>query len=647
MKLLSSFLAVGLFIFSAIGCSTVAVAQSASNFRITNATGLDSLKIGATPVVNNGKIFHLKATLDSLYNTQDNSNVFVQFYSDEGYFAETRLGQVVNVTFKKHGAHKVWAYIYYRKSNPIIVKGEKIQVDQGENTTTELSSISQVDISELILPLPNYATPLDTSTKNITGLPTYSPPSVSANNVNTCDGCSFKVIDEVVSLPASSSGISLCALNTNWDFNSFYLHEIRVNGKKVNAWWIGNSFSPMHNFSLTGSDHPSIYRIIVNNPGKGSNLWLYTQPTAQNVRVQFVFRSRRPIDIAALNKNDMGFSVTSELLRKNGTVWEFVNRDQISGAISLEAKDPCFLAGNANVINNCTKYNHAIFWIGAINSGTVNADEGVTFTIEIDNGLCNLPNTVGWLNANNATNPIKLISAHNLGITNNEDFNYNINLLASSPFGNLTTFNTTQNHQYQYRISQNTVTNKKVVELRFFNADIEAFAIQNGNIFNNNLGQCLGFCTILLPLAGNYPSNATYNTRVISVLSYLSNTGISSAPADTSNILTTRITTQYNPISIFPFIQLGCGSGKYNMHDDEAISTLSAYPNPFTETVRIDGLSANEHIEVYNLQGQMVKTADNDGANGMDIDLSAVPAGMYLVRVLNDAETTTFRLLKE
>lgn len=74
---------------------------------------------------------------------------------------------------------------------------------------------------------------------------------------------------------------------------------------------------------------------------------------------------------------------------------------------------------------------------------------------------------------------------------------------------------------------------------------------------------------------------------------------------------------------------------------DIHIST-QAYPNP---TDGIITVSANEHIQsiqIYNISGNLVKSFNGAGSHQATVDVSELPAGMYLVRV-NGTETIKLR----
>ncbi len=63
---------------------------------------------------------------------------------------------------------------------------------------------------------------------------------------------------------------------------------------------------------------------------------------------------------------------------------------------------------------------------------------------------------------------------------------------------------------------------------------------------------------------------------------------------------------------------------------------LNIYPNPTTDLININiehqSLFFNE-IHVYNLQGQLVKTANLNAENNTIVDLYELSAGTYLIQI--------------
>jgi hypothetical protein len=622
--------------------------------------------------------FDIKIVSDNI-PLEEKNNVLVYYLTSNGQYTCGKLDELISFTFRTTGEHAIWAHIF-RKGNPIVVKGEKIIVGTGQThipiytpvagtiTTNTSNTIALQRVPNPYfgktgwIPYTDYlnidiqSKPTSTISTTIQDPITYLPPA-STTTPNNIDGATFYVVPVKFDNVPLSQGVTEFGVEFDWIFNSFYLHQIIVNGKQIGPNYVKDNLLELKNIA-----NSPVKILSVSNFLKKARLILKgtTTTTPEIVDVQLVFRMKPAISISSVDKVEISFPLTARTFAKlNGT--DYIVTNSVGNSIqtfvepiSKIPRDPCFLFTNPTICSNCGNYGRGIITDIAMNVSSNPANAGYKAIIRTSPDFYNITNSNGWRLSNDPTNPINLIFAYNMGVTPNPLFSYNINFNIATPFANIATLNPQANLNYRYQIYDEVSSGKKVIEIEFPNAYIDAFGMNNYNIFDNNLLACFGIFSIALPLQTSYTTGATYSTQIESVLQYKEYYGIcntcytvAAAASDISNEVTTTVSNKYAVTSLFPFIKLSCGSGKYNMHDDEAISTLSAYPNPFTETVRIDGLSANEHIEVYNLQGQMVKTADNDGANGMDIDLGAVPAGMYLVRVRNDAETTTFRLLKE
>ncbi|MBR4390872.1 MAG: T9SS type A sorting domain-containing protein [Bacteroidales bacterium] len=69
--------------------------------------------------------------------------------------------------------------------------------------------------------------------------------------------------------------------------------------------------------------------------------------------------------------------------------------------------------------------------------------------------------------------------------------------------------------------------------------------------------------------------------------------------------------------------------------------SLAVYPNPARESIRIEGLDADSEVQIYNIVGELVKTACV-GA-GQEIGIGELSEGLYMVR----CDNTTLRFVKE
>ena len=66
--------------------------------------------------------------------------------------------------------------------------------------------------------------------------------------------------------------------------------------------------------------------------------------------------------------------------------------------------------------------------------------------------------------------------------------------------------------------------------------------------------------------------------------------------------------------------------------EEAAVESVSLYPNPANDIVRVEGATAIE-VKIYNSLGQLVKTVENTN----EINLAGLPQGVYLLRIA-DAE---------
>lgn len=65
--------------------------------------------------------------------------------------------------------------------------------------------------------------------------------------------------------------------------------------------------------------------------------------------------------------------------------------------------------------------------------------------------------------------------------------------------------------------------------------------------------------------------------------------------------------------------------------EENNAESLSLYPNPASDVIRIEGIEGIHDIRIFNLMGQVVKTAtiqDNE-----EIHIGELPAGLYLIRI--------------
>ncbi|QLE01230.1 S8 family serine peptidase [Galbibacter sp. BG1] len=81
------------------------------------------------------------------------------------------------------------------------------------------------------------------------------------------------------------------------------------------------------------------------------------------------------------------------------------------------------------------------------------------------------------------------------------------------------------------------------------------------------------------------------------------------------------------------------------LETEEDIKRISVYPNPTVNSIEINGLTAtNDAFQIYNASGSLVNSGN--GFNKM-IDVSNLPAGMYIVSVQQDGKVTGTKFMKK
>jgi len=93
-------------------------------------------------------------------------------------------------------------------------------------------------------------------------------------------------------------------------------------------------------------------------------------------------------------------------------------------------------------------------------------------------------------------------------------------------------------------------------------------------------------------------------------------------------------------------ITVGKGSGIDNPHDAE----VRVFPVPSTGMVRVEALSFHniEKIDLMNMLGEhLAPVIIRQDANVLQLDLSALPAAVYMLRIEEKSHSYTTRLIKE
>ncbi len=80
--------------------------------------------------------------------------------------------------------------------------------------------------------------------------------------------------------------------------------------------------------------------------------------------------------------------------------------------------------------------------------------------------------------------------------------------------------------------------------------------------------------------------------------------------------------------------------------DEFDLNALSIYPNPAKNSVNISYKSNLVALKIYNALGQEVDSKNNLGPN-VQLDLSNLNSGMYILKLLTTSEAQTFRIVKQ
>jgi len=68
-------------------------------------------------------------------------------------------------------------------------------------------------------------------------------------------------------------------------------------------------------------------------------------------------------------------------------------------------------------------------------------------------------------------------------------------------------------------------------------------------------------------------------------------------------------------------------------------------PNPADDILNIGGLTGTSEVRIYNSHGQLVLIANPDGQS-REIDLSDVPAGIYILKFNTSQESVVGKFIK-
>ena len=75
--------------------------------------------------------------------------------------------------------------------------------------------------------------------------------------------------------------------------------------------------------------------------------------------------------------------------------------------------------------------------------------------------------------------------------------------------------------------------------------------------------------------------------------------------------------------------------------------TVSVYPNPATDVATVKAGAAITSVEVYSMSGSLVLSTPCNGDETVDLDVTSLNAGIYILRANTNAGSVTTRLIKK
>ena len=79
---------------------------------------------------------------------------------------------------------------------------------------------------------------------------------------------------------------------------------------------------------------------------------------------------------------------------------------------------------------------------------------------------------------------------------------------------------------------------------------------------------------------------------------------------------------------------------------EEAEETLfCVYPNPTKDVVNVNCTDIEE-ISLFNAVGQKIERLNTEGRDNVQLDLSGLPSGMYILQAVSQGHTLTRRIVK-
>lgn len=89
-------------------------------------------------------------------------------------------------------------------------------------------------------------------------------------------------------------------------------------------------------------------------------------------------------------------------------------------------------------------------------------------------------------------------------------------------------------------------------------------------------------------------------------------------------------------------VQLGTATRNMPSTDVETAGSASLYPNPAQKTVNVNlnGYTGATTINIYSATGLLLKSQKATDAGNVEVDISGIPQGMYIIKVMNSSQKT-------
>lgn len=72
---------------------------------------------------------------------------------------------------------------------------------------------------------------------------------------------------------------------------------------------------------------------------------------------------------------------------------------------------------------------------------------------------------------------------------------------------------------------------------------------------------------------------------------------------------------------------------------------VAIFPNPASDVLYIQGISADNNIKIIHASGKMVQTIENH-SSGQSIDISALSGGIYVLLIQHNGRIESFKWMK-